>query len=160
MKAITLWQPWSSLVMIGAKPFEFRPKSYLEYIGHPPVGAEVVMHAAKRPMRYLEVDDLIERLDLPNNPTGLDKVKALPFLLNIAAALARKEQPLPLGAGLGTFRLGEPQMADQVFPMLMQDSDRGLFNSAWPCTDVKRWQEPVPCRGLRGFWDWPFKVAA
>jgi len=24
MKALTIWQPWASLIMIGAKPFEFR----------------------------------------------------------------------------------------------------------------------------------------
>lgn len=24
MKALTIWQPWASLIMIGAKPYEFR----------------------------------------------------------------------------------------------------------------------------------------
>jgi hypothetical protein len=24
MKALTIWQPWASLIMIGAKPVEFR----------------------------------------------------------------------------------------------------------------------------------------
>ena len=26
MKGLTIWQPWASLIMIGAKPYEFRPE--------------------------------------------------------------------------------------------------------------------------------------
>jgi hypothetical protein len=26
MKALTIWQPWASLIMIGAKPYEFRER--------------------------------------------------------------------------------------------------------------------------------------
>ena len=38
MLALTIWQPWASLIMIGAKPYEFRGKSYLEYRPHPRPG--------------------------------------------------------------------------------------------------------------------------
>ena len=37
MKALTIWQPWASLIMVGAKPYEFRPKSYLKYVGAPAI---------------------------------------------------------------------------------------------------------------------------
>ena len=160
MKAITLWEPWASLVMIGAKPFEFRPKHFTDYAGHPAVGVDVVMHAGKRPMRFREVHDLLQRLDAPDNPTGLVASIARPFLQRIADRLAIKQQSLHLGCGLGTVRFGEPQWANQVFPMLVEDSDRGQFNSAWPIVSWKVWNAPVPCRGLQGFWNWPFQVPA
>jgi hypothetical protein len=34
MKAITVRQPWASLIILGAKPYEFRDRSYLTYINH------------------------------------------------------------------------------------------------------------------------------
>lgn len=28
MKALTVWQPWASLIIMGAKPYEFRKWDY------------------------------------------------------------------------------------------------------------------------------------
>ena len=44
MKALTIWQPWASLIIAGAKPFEFRgwrPPASL-------IGQRIVIHAAAR----------------------------------------------------------------------------------------------------------------
>jgi len=30
IRAITIWQPWASLIIIGAKPYEFRTRSFLD----------------------------------------------------------------------------------------------------------------------------------
>jgi len=32
MKAVTVWQSWASLIIIGAKPWEFRSRSYFAYV--------------------------------------------------------------------------------------------------------------------------------
>jgi hypothetical protein len=48
MKARTIWQPWASLIMIGAKPYEFRGRSYLAYIDHPLPGERIGIHAGAR----------------------------------------------------------------------------------------------------------------
>ena len=55
MKALTIWQPWASLIMIGAKPYEFRGRSYLAYINHPQPGERMAIHAGARPVRPTEV---------------------------------------------------------------------------------------------------------
>ncbi len=49
MKALTLWQPWASLVIASAKPYEFRPHSYLAYVNPPQPGE--CRAAASRPAR-------------------------------------------------------------------------------------------------------------
>lgn len=100
LKALTIWQPWSSLIMIGAKLYEFRswlpPKSL--------VGQRIVNHAAARKTRLDEVEDLIERLSDPEMAwtTCLRPDIALPFLKGVQGALRMGQQPLPLGFGLGT----------------------------------------------------------
>jgi len=48
MKALTIRQHWTSLIMIGAKPYEFRGRSYLAYINHPQPGERIGIHAGAR----------------------------------------------------------------------------------------------------------------
>ena len=54
MKALTIWQPWASLIMAGAKPYEFRgwraPRSI--------IGQRIVIHAAARKVDRVEVFNL------------------------------------------------------------------------------------------------------
>lgn len=179
MKAITIWQPWASLIMIGAKPFEFRPRSYLDYANHPHVGDCVVIHAGVRPVRPAEVEDLLKRLESPHSTTGLIAAVARPVLERVRAS--HKYRLLPLGAGLGTAIIGKPRNAGMFFrrPVsadvaglydaeeiaelngeLPSDSDRGEFNWAWPLSDIVHFEPPVLQRGFQGFWNWPQRIAA
>lgn len=72
------------------------------------------------------------------------------------------DAPIPLGAGLCTAVIGPPALACDVFGIkvspMQVDSDRGQFNWAWPLTDIKPFDEPVPMRGMQGFFDWPFPI--
>ena len=51
MKALTIWQPWASLIIAGAKPYEFRgwraPRAL--------IGQRIVIHAAARKIDRDEV---------------------------------------------------------------------------------------------------------
>lgn len=58
MKALTIWQPWASLIMAGFKPYEFRGWPAPRYV----VGQRVVIHAGIRSIKKTEVRDLIETL--------------------------------------------------------------------------------------------------
>ena len=51
MKALTLHQPWASLIVEGFKPREFRVWAAPQAL----VGQRIVIHAAKRPMRGVEL---------------------------------------------------------------------------------------------------------
>jgi len=164
--AITVWQPGASLIMVGAKPYEFRGASYLDINAYPGVrpapGDRVVVHAAKRRVRKVEVDDLLARVcsDGSGHDThGLIEEFARPLLERCRAAY--QYQALPLGAGLGTAVIGRPRNAGAIFGRLPHDSDRGDFNWAWPLSDPQPFKQPIPARGQQGFWKWqPLKEAA
>lgn len=158
LKAITIWQPWASLIMIGAKPYEFRPKSYLRYIGAPKVEERVVIHSAVRAVKKPEIEDLLERLGTNADMTGLEPNLARPLLERVLAA--HKCQMLPLGCGLGTAVLGKPRNASTMFGGHVADSDRAgadetAFNWAWPMLQIESFDAPIPMRGAQGFWHWP-----
>lgn len=159
MLAFTIWQPWASLIMVGAKPNEFRPKPFTQYHGLTPgVGERIVIHAGARPVKPAEVEDLIKRIDAGGEHTGLILEPARELLLRARAA--HRYRLLPLGAALGTAVLGKPQLACDLFKMKVEDSDRGDFNWAWPLSDIKPFDAPIPMRGFQGFWLYPEAIAA
>lgn len=154
MKALTIWQPWASLIMIGAKPHEFR--------GYPAPGfvlnQRIIIHAGARPVKPFEVEDLLRRIDaeaagtdLDLMPTCLDLDKARELLLKVRAS--HKYRLLPIGVALGTAVLGRSIRSCDLFEMNVADSDREGFNWAWPLTDIRHFEPPIPMRGAQGFFD-------
>jgi hypothetical protein len=155
MKALTVWQPWASLIMIGAKPFEFRRWSYLDRESRLQ-GQRIVIHAGARPIRPAEVLDIRERLK--TGDSSLIPDKALPLIERLLAA-HKCQGILPLSAGLGTAILGTPRDVNRLFKA--PDSDRiDQHMWGWPLTDIETWMPPIPARGAQGFWHWPAKAEA
>lgn len=157
MKALTIWQPWASLIMVGAKPYEFRPKSYLRYISAPAIGERIVIHADARAVKPAEVEDLLLRMNDDGHTTGLIPAIARQVLERCRAAA--KYQALPLGCALGTARLGKPRNAGALFGGAVADSDRAAidesaYNWAWPLEGIEPFDAPIPTRGAQGFWPW------
>lgn len=156
MKALTIWQPWASLIMIGAKPYEWRrwrcPASL--------IGQRIVIHAGSRKVNRDELYDLIYscRLELRQlaegkrvtDPTAMNVEKALHYLERVWAGA---EKPT-IAAGLGTAVLGEPKIASELgFPcdsIRVEDQNWG-----WPMLDIEPFSEPLAMRGAQGFWIWP-----
>lgn len=158
MKVLTLWQPWATLIMIGAKPFEFRRWDYrtrdpsLE-------GQRIVIHAGARAIRPDEIHDLIERLSVYQGVgTGMRGPIALPLLKRIEASY-KCRGVVELAAGLGTAILGKPRRCTELFSGKVADSDRIDHHMwAWPLTDIHPFPAPVPAKGMQGFWTWPYKL--
>lgn len=156
MKALTIWQPWASLVMIGAKPYEFRRWDYRER-ERALEGQRIVIHAGARPIRLNEVDDIIARME--DRLSSLRSELALPLLQKIKAAY-KGRGVLELSAGLGTAILAKPKRVDALFNS-PADSDRIDHHMwAWPLTDIAPFSHPIPMRGAQGFWNWPERMAA
>jgi hypothetical protein len=146
MKALTIWQPWASLIIAGAKPVEWRSWRAPRWI----IGQRIAIHAGARAAKPEEIADILERLD--RGETSL-----VPFytfkLLN--------EVPVkgwPLSSVLGTALLGEPVPAIEWIYQHnpdFADSDRIDHQKfAWPLTDIVRFEPPIPARGAQGFWRW------
>lgn len=144
MKALTIWQPWASLIAADAKPYEFRKWDYRTRV--PGLeGERIVIHAGVRPVRKAEIADILDRLD--SGETALN-------ILQTREVLARSNngRTLLLGHGLGTARLGTPKRATDLYG----DSDRIDHEMwAWPLTDWQPFEPPIPMRGFQGFWTWP-----
>lgn len=151
MNAITIWQPWATLIMIGAKPYEFRSWPAPRAIR----GQRIGIHAGARPVRKAEVADLLHRLQGTEAwTTCLNRELALPLLERVH----RSPGLLPLSSMLGTAVLGEPVRSWQIvaeFGGAINDSDRDDHcNWAWPLSDIVALEPPVPARGAQGFWTW------
>lgn len=156
IKCITLYQPWASLIMIGAKPWEFRSWSYVARgVGVKP-GDTIGIHASARPIKLAEIVDLLERLDDPLGSTGLVPVIARPLLDRILVAY-KCRGIVEISALLGTATIGTPRLSREIKPEwaeALNDSDRlEHSNWAWPLTDVRRFPEPKPMGGHQGFWN-------
>jgi hypothetical protein len=146
MKALTIWQPWASLIMAGAKPVEWRGWACPRWI----VGQRIAIHAGSRPARRDEIADIIARID--DAETSLIADVARPLLTRVHSGA------WPLSSVLGTAIIGTPI---PVVAWLMEhapgflDSNRVDHSKfAWPLTDIERFEPPIPARGAQGFWNW------
>jgi len=131
MKAISLWQPWASLMAIGAKTIETRSWS-TTYRG------PLAIHASKR-------------LVLPNDPEFLKAVKDLGLL----------DRELPLGAIVGTCELYDCIPVEKATATFFRRPDKEILFGDWSpgrylwlTQNFKRFDIPIPARGKQGLWDW------
>jgi hypothetical protein len=152
-KAFTIWQPWASLVILRAKPHEFRRWKFTDKPHLAPlVGQRIVIHAGARPVRVGELTDLLDRID--EGESALDVAIARPFISAVLEARRRNEVgPAPLSAALGTAIIGEPRSVLDLFSHA--DSDRlDQHMYGWPLSDVRAFDTPIPAAGAQGFWSW------
>lgn len=130
---MTLWQPWASLIAIGAKPWETR--------GRPPprrlLGQRIAIHAAIRQPRLSELDD--------------DTAEAITRAFCDRGWL----HTLPLGAIVCSAVLAGGLPVEQVSADPFGDYGPGRW--AWRLTDVRPVDPPVPVKGMQ-LWGWPWHV--
>lgn len=149
MKCISLWQPWASLIVIGAKRFETRSWS-TEYRG------PILIHAAKRWTR--ESDQLVVRE---------------PFRSALERGGCRPTWSLPLGSILGVADLVECYLCDISALIGPKGISRPLPSEpelsfgdytqdryAWKLENPRRFPTPIPYRGLQQIFNVPDEVVA
>ncbi len=164
MKAITLWQPWASLMATGAKRFETRSWS-TSFRGL------VAIHAAKKsfdtnPYLDRELHPFASALDLPDIysfdslPTGC--IIATAELVNCWRIVYHPgtnvdiARHIPIGAESMTTDKHAPDFADYFVPteleMLFGDWTPGRY--AWEFTNMTILPQPIPAKGAQGLWNW------
>ena len=135
MKAISLLQPWASLVVLGSKRTETRSWS-TRYRGILAIHASAGFKRAER--------DLCCEVPFPEG------------LRNLRPA------DLPLGAIIGTCRLVACVRtdADEILnghsDLVVDEADFGDYGPeryAWILDDVRRLLKPIPARGSLGIWN-------
>jgi hypothetical protein len=148
-KALTLWEPWASLIIIGAKPWEFRrwnfaDKPHLARL----IGQRIVIHAGARKPKAGELTDILDRIK--ESESALVPKIAVPFVESIIAGAS-----LPLSSALGTAIVGEPKRSVDLFKHIIADSDRlDQQMYAWPMTAPLAFAAPIASAGAQGFWNW------
>ena len=136
MKALSLTQPWATLVILGVKGWEtrsWRPRGIA-------LGDRIAIHAAKGWTR----DDIDFAFELAAR-------NILP-----RARHAEPDTDLPRGAVLGTVVFTGYRPTAGMHPgdieELLGDFTPGRF--AWGLTLPREFARPVPARGALGLWQW------
>lgn len=137
MKALPLWQPWASLVAVGAKRVETR--------GYPPrrigltAGQRIAIHATKTPehLWFCHLEHFRDHVAIPG--------------------------ALPLGAVIATCTLARASEITSESSALLQERNPAEFafgdytpgRWAWVLTNVVELLTPLPWRGSQGAFDVP-----
>ncbi len=157
MKAITLTQPWATLIAIGAKKIETRSWQ-TRYRG------PLAIHAAKT---FTPQDVAWSQTD--------------PFKSVLASAGYTEFSQLPRGSIIatcnlvsicGTYEFGWGEVREpyrrRTFPTVFNGTpykfdlsdqeesfgDYSIGRAAWLLADVQKLPKPVPARGALGLWEW------
>lgn len=132
MKALTLTQPYATLVAIGAKTIETRSWS-TKYRGR------VAIHAGRKAgsiQFVFQAEPFRSALQLTDNST-----LALP--LGAVVAIADLVDVVPTVS-----------VADELNAQELAFGDYSAGRFAWILRDVERLARPMPCRGALGLWEW------
>lgn len=167
MKCLSLWQPWATLIAIGAKQVETRSWR-TRYRG------PIAIHAAKVWTQQLETlcslhstinaclrsdDEIRRRMFGPPAEDRLQVARTLP--LGCIVAVARLDMCLPTPRAAPdsgeTFTVFDPRRLPDADPgtyaitpteCLLGDYAPGRY--AWVLRDVRRLTTPIPCQGKQG----------
>lgn len=174
MKAISLWQPWASLIACGAKPFETRswcpPRSL--------IGKPIAIHAAKKIDKG--ASEFAEELmygqhgfELADQLSASMRGAPLELMANFGAAVMPVGCIVAIGRLDAAFELGEDaegtavpaskvvsRITSRQMPAcftVRQDEfgDYAPGRWAWLFRDVRPLQPPAPAKGAQGFFDLP-----
>jgi hypothetical protein len=135
IQAVTLWQPWASLVAIGAKEYETRNWA-------PKYRGPLAIHAAKR-------RDWREQ----GRHFGME-----PFKSVLLKAGYLKFEDLPFGAVVAVGELTAiyrtETVAKKISEMERSFGDYRPVRYAWRIRNVRRLENPILAQGARGLWWW------
>jgi hypothetical protein len=157
MKALTLHQPWASLIAVAAKLYETRSWA-TSYRG------PIAIHAGKNTdyLGLLDEDPFRSALIDAGFPTfrqhGWDWLSKQEIPLGSVVAVATLAGCFPTeryttrpDAAVGRLVISKREEA-------FGDWTPGRF--AWQLLDIHRLAEPIPCRGAQGLWEVPAEIEA
>ena len=142
MKALSIKQPWASLIVEGIKDIENRtwrcPQKY--------IGKRVLIHASAKPV--------------PGLPC-----RALTPLQYATVFSAGKLDALigPNGAIIGSVEIVDcveyhksiwAEKSIDIYDQFSLDRHEAIYN--WVIAKPIKFTEPIPCKGKLSFWDFPF----
>ena len=149
MKALTLIQPWATLIALGAKHIETRswPTKHVGWL------AITASKGFPRECRDLMLEEPF-RSALERYVSACGEEPVLPRGAVVCLAHLQACRPTEYWkAGARIFGKGERE-----YELAFGDFRDGRFG--WYFDQVKQLKQPVPCKGARGLWDVPTDLAA
>ncbi len=140
MKAITLHQPWASLIACGLKTIETRD-------WRPPravIGERIAIHAAKRLPDSWEWNDDIR--------LAVEHWDDIPLGVVIATALLVDARQVGFQTYTGKVLASSPSYTGWVEPGPYGDFSEGRW--LWFLDDIRPLDPPIPARGRQRLWEW------
>jgi hypothetical protein len=140
MKAITIWQPYASLIAVGAKRIETRSWA-TKYRG------QLAIHAAVASGGYQYIG---------SHEHYRAALKKILFQYNL---LNEKRIKLPHGAVLATCQLIDCVKISIEFAESLMSQERAFGDYtqgryAWVLEDIRMLPAPVPAKGAQKLWEW------
>jgi len=133
MRVISLWQPFASLIFVGAKTYETRPMRFPTKLK----GERIALHATAK--------------FTPDSMMKPDLIALCEELFGVGF-----RHSLTRSAILGTVRLKQCHATDDLRDeidmrnLLAGDWTPGRF--AWELTDINSLTQAVPAKGKQGWW--------
>ena len=145
MKALTLWQPWASLIAWGEKQYETRswPTAYR---------GPLAIHAGKQndTEELLRLNSFYrEAFERAGILTGCD-IPQGGVLCIVDLVDVQQIREIDRGVLFG-------KMLDQKEENF-GDYSHGRY--AWKLENLRVLNDPIPAKGMQGFWEWPVKMEA
>ena len=160
MKALTLHQPWATLIAIGAKQYETRSWA-TGYRGPIAIHAAKAMPPQARRLVFEEpFYSALHKAGLADIPVpGLLGVERLPQ--SAIVAVTNLVDVLPI---CGTQGVPVAEGRFSVTPLAISAQERALGDwtpgrYAWQLANVRRLPDPIPCKGAQGLWTLPAEIA-
>jgi activating signal cointegrator 1 len=152
MKALSLWQPWATLIAVGAKQIETRSWA----ASYSVLGERIAIHAAKGGLSKQELVDVCTT----------EPFRSVLFDAGVRVGTGKRGRVevrgLPLGAVVCTARLTRcsqitRQAAAELERQRPQEFAFGDYSEgrwAWILEDVQPLEPPAAARGGRGIFEW------
>lgn len=142
MKALTLYQPWATLVAIRAKKIETRSWN-TNYRG------ELAIHAGKE-TKFL----------IPNGGYYINYEDAFYGMTNLVPEKIRiHPETLPLGCIIAICKLTHIDYIGEKYWQFITWEERAFGDYtpgryAWVLENVEMLEEPIPIKGKQRLWEW------
>lgn len=156
MKALSLWQPWASLIAVGAKRYETRSWA-TKYRG------PIVIHAAMKPYNLGNIDFALSMgiMNAAESVFGIYEANNLPLGVIVATAelvrchliwtSAIRDVDAD-GKAVDVLCAGSSRISKRSDEFLFGDWTPGRY--AWELANVQLLNTPIPAKGRQGLWNW------
>ena len=142
MKAVTLYQPWATLIVDGWKTIETRNWRPPEYA----IGQRIAIHAGKTLIHGIEIPLRSEIIKAYGTPWH----DAMPFGMVLGTAVLKMVRQVARVEGDRAY-FGISTTANSVEIDIYGDFSAGRW--LWFLEDIQKFERPIPARGRHMLWE-------